>query len=176
MAITDNADPMHVIVYRRDRRGGGREVCRRSVFAAGSSATDNSLVGFGRSLIVENNNGYTFQTTEAGAITAPGVARVDVRKGRCRLAWTSSVIAPSGVPKASLGSGLLYTYTREPSGDGSRAWYFTALDLDDGRTVFRRLTGAGTYWNDHYAPISIGPDGVAYSGAVGGLVRIADGG
>ena len=173
IAITDNADRMHVIVYERGRDGGG-EVCRRGVFETGASATDNSLVAFGRSLIVENNYGYTLQNVETGGLTAPGITRVDVRKGRCRTVWASTERAPSVVPKVSLANGLLYTYTRPGSADGSQAWYFTALDLDTGKTVFQKLTGAGLGYNNHYAPITIGPDGVAYAGTLGGLVRIAD--
>jgi hypothetical protein len=41
--------------------------------------------------------------------------------------------------------------------------------------VYRRLTGTGYLYNNHYAPISIGPDGAAYVGSLGGLIRIADG-
>ncbi len=60
VAITDNADPMNVIVYRRERKlhGAKREVCRQPVFEPGASATENSLITAGRSLIVENNYGY----------------------------------------------------------------------------------------------------------------------
>ena len=174
MAITDNANRMHVIVYRSGKNGG-QEVCRRGVFRAGASATDNSLVAFGRSLIVENNYGYTVQSVETGGHTEPGISRVDVRKGKCRIAWTSEERGASAVPKAALKSGLLYTYTLPVSADGSQAWYFTAIDLDNGRTVYSKRTGAGLGFNNHYAPISIGRDGVAYSGVLGGLLRIADG-
>ncbi|MFA9269524.1 MAG: hypothetical protein ACEQSX_02030, partial [Baekduiaceae bacterium] len=55
VAITDNADPMDVVVYRID---GGAEVCRVPVFAPGAGATDNSLIGAGRTLVVANNHGY----------------------------------------------------------------------------------------------------------------------
>ena len=60
VAITDNADPMDVVVYRT-RRGcsGQRQVLRVPVFAKGAGATENSLIAAGRSLIVENNYGYT---------------------------------------------------------------------------------------------------------------------
>ena len=78
------------------------------------------------------------------------------------------------VAKASLPSGLLYTYTRPRHAIGSQPWYFTALDLDNGKTVYKKLTGAGAFYNNHYAPISIGRDGAAYSGSLGGLIRIAD--
>jgi hypothetical protein len=175
VAITDNANRMHVIVYTRGRKGGGRVICRRGVFAAGASDDENSLVAAGgNSLIAENNYGYTVQSMDAGHLTAPGIARIVVRKGRCRTAWTSEERVPSVVSKASLKSGLLYTYTRPPISDGSQAWYFTALDLRTGRTVYSKLTGAGTLFNNHYSPVSIGRGGVAYVGVLGGLLRIAD--
>jgi hypothetical protein len=60
VSIADNADPMNVVVYRRERRPprGGRLVCEHPVFRKGAGATDNSLIGTGRSMIVENNYGY----------------------------------------------------------------------------------------------------------------------
>src|SRR5215211_1129646 len=56
VAITDNADPMNVVVYRRaPSTDASRTVCVQPVFEKGASATDNSLIGAGRSLVVENN-------------------------------------------------------------------------------------------------------------------------
>ena len=175
VAITDNANRMHVIVYTRDRKGGGKQICRRGVFKAAASDDENSLVAFGNSLIAENNYGYTEQAVDAGALTSPGITKIDVRNGRCRTAWTSKERVPSVVSKASLKSGLLYTYTRPPTADGSQAWYFTAINLRTGKTVYSNLTGAGTLYNNHYSPVSIGR-GVAYVGVLGGLLRIADAG
>jgi hypothetical protein len=112
VSITDNADPMDVVVYRtaaRLRRGVARQVCRVPVFARGASATENSLIGAGRSMIVENNYGYDSPTDATlGKLSAPGFARVDVNRSLsgCRLVWTNGVErAPSVVPKLSLGVG-----------------------------------------------------------------------
>jgi hypothetical protein len=41
--------------------------------------------------------------------------------------------------------------------------------------VWSQLVGSGLGYNNNYAPVSLGPDGVAYVGTLGGLVRIADG-
>ena len=178
VAITDNADPhMHVAVYRRGAAGGGdRHVCSAPVFAADAGATENTIIAVGRSLFVENNYGYAGpQSTLGGATTAGGVARVDVTAdGRCEVAWESPEVAPTSVPKASLASGLLYVYAKPPRDDGVEAWYLAALDLDTGETVYRRLTGTGTQWNNHYAAIYLGPDGAAYVPLLTGIVRIAD--
>ena len=178
VAITDNADPfMHVEVFRR---GAGaiadRHVCSAPLFAADAGATENTIIAVGRSLYVENNYGYTGpQSTMGGASTAGGVARVDVTsQGQCKVAWTNPEVAPTSVPKASLASGLLYVYSKPPRDDGVEAWYLSALDLDTGETVYRRLTGTGTQWNNHYASIYLGPDGAAYVPLLTGLVRIAD--
>ena len=53
-------------------------------------------------------------------------------------------------------------------------WYLTALNFCTGRTEFRRLAGTGLGYNNNYAPVSLGPDGAAYVGVLGGLVRLAD--
>jgi hypothetical protein len=61
LSITDNADPMQVVVMQRAKRlarGQRRVVCERTVFRKGASATENSIIATGRSMIVENNYGY----------------------------------------------------------------------------------------------------------------------
>jgi hypothetical protein len=174
VAIADNAEPRtQILVY--DRRTGARH-CRVPVLSRGASTTENSLVAAGRSFIIENNYGYEGpQTTTLGRSTTPGVARVLLRRDGCRVAWTSPVTAPTSVPKASHGNGLLYVYSKPPREDGIDAWYFTALDIRTGETVWSRLTGTGTQWNNHYAAIYLGPDGTAYVATLAGLVRVADG-
>jgi hypothetical protein len=171
VAITDNADPrMNVLVYRRST---GALVCGTPVFAAGASDTENSLVAVGNSVIVENNYGYTGPTATIGRTTSPGVARVDVDGGTCRVAWTSDEIAPTSVPKASLANGLVYVYTK-PSGPAVDAWYLTAIDIRTGHTAFSQLTGTGPAYNNHYASIYLGPDGSAYIPTLTGMVRVHD--
>jgi hypothetical protein len=174
VAITDNADPrMHVLVYRR---ASGEPVCEHPVLGEGTGATENSLVAAGRSVIVENNYGYAGpQSTLLGASTTPGIERVDITADGCRTAWANTAVAaPTSVPKASLASGLLYVYAKPPRADLIDAWYFTALDLRTGRTVYQRLTGYGPQWNNHYGAIYLGPDSTAYVPVVSGMVRIAD--
>ena len=176
VAITDNDDPMNVVVYRRGVGvEGEREVCRVPVFARGQSATDQSLIATRRSIVTENNFGYTGPgATSQGGRTAAGLARIDVRRGLrgCEKVWTSTEVAPSVVPKLSAPNGLVYTYTKEP-GRGD-PWALTALDFATGETVFKRLAGEGLGFNNNYAPITLGPDGAAYVGVLGGLVRLAD--
>jgi hypothetical protein len=178
VAITDNADPMNVLVYRRGRAvSGEREVCSVPVFAKGASATDNSLIAADRALVVTNNYGYRgpAQTT-AGAITSPGIDRVDIDADGhgCRAVWQNRTErSPSAVAKMSLANGLVYIVSRERKGL-SDYWYLTALDFRTGAVVFKQRYGTGFGFNVNYAPISLGPDGAAYVGVLGGLVRIAD--
>ena len=154
VSITDNADPMRVVVYRREkrlprsRRGGRRArrlVCQQPVFSKGAGATDNSLIGTGRSMIVENNYGYAPppDATSGGRTTVPGIERVDInRSGRgCHTVWKSQEISPSTVPKLSLANGLVYAYTKPPGSPD--AWYLTAVSFRTGKTVWRR-DGYGT--------------------------------
>jgi hypothetical protein len=181
VAITDNADPMNVVVYRkavRLRRGQRRVVCQVPVFRRGASATENSLMTAGRSLVVENNYGYRDPFgPEAGALTEPGFARVDVnRRGTgCRKVWeTFAERAPSVVPKLSARAGLVYTYTRPDDPNGSLPWFWTAISLRTGETVFKQLAGTGPGFNNNYAGIAIAPDGTAYLGVIGGIVALRD--
>jgi hypothetical protein len=176
VAIADNADPMNVLVYKRGARvRGPRRVCREPVFDPGAGSTDQSLIATRRSIIVENNHGYTGPASVLGAATTtPGLTRVDLdRDGRgCETVWTSDEIAPSVVPKLSLGAGLVYTYTHPP-GEGD-AWYLTALDYDTGKTAFKRLAGTGLGFNNNFAPVTIGADRTAYVGVLGGLTMFRD--
>jgi hypothetical protein len=177
VAITDNADPMDVVVYRTGvKLRGSRLACRVPVFRRGASATENSLIGAGRAMIVENNYGYQDPASVTGGkLTAPGFERVDLdRDGKgCHVVWRNRrQRAPTAVSKLSLGNGLIYTYTKE-SGPAD-PWYWTAIDFRTGRVVFKRLAGSGTLLNNNYAGIAISPRGSAYLGVLGGIIAMRD--
>ena len=176
VAINDNADPKtQVLVY--DRRAGvsDRLHCAVPVLRDDAGTTDNSLVAAGNSFIIENNYGYEGPTTTLfGKSTTPGLARVMVEDDGCHVAWESNEIAPTSVAKASLGNGLLYAYTKPARNDLIDAWYFTAIDIETGETVWSRLTGKGITYNNHYAAIYLGPDGAAYIATLTGLLKITD--
>jgi hypothetical protein len=164
-----------VVFYRRgfDSPPEGREVCSEPVFEQGASATDQSLIGTNRSAVTENNYGYSGPAATAnGGVTSPGLTRVDVdvKSGTCRTVWESQERSPSAVPKLSLGNGLVYTHTKPVNADGEDPWYLTTLDFRTGQTIYRRLSGAGLGYNNNFAPITLGPDGTAYVGVLGGLV------
>jgi hypothetical protein len=181
VAITDNADPMHVVVYRTAARlvpGQSRTVCRVPVFGKGASATENALIGSGNSLIVENNYGYQDPLgPNSGALTRAGFARVDVKAdgSGCRKVWTNfEVRAPTVVPKLSTRTGLIYTYTRPPDPSGSEGYYWTALDFRTGRTAWERYAGSGLAFNNNYSGLALGPHGKAFLGVAGGVIALRD--
>jgi len=79
------------------------------------------------------------------------------------------------VPKLSLATGLIYTYTRDPDPGASQPYFWTALDFRTGHTVFKRLAGTGSAYNNNYAGIAISPDGTAYLGTLlGGVIALRD--
>lgn len=178
VTITDNAEPqMHVLVYRRAKKvEGSRLVCSVPVFEPNRSATENSLIATGRSIIVENNYGYDTTTVTGGLTTERGITRIDLDdNGVSRVVWTSQEHVPSVVSKMSLANGLIYTYTKDAGPETTDAWYFTAIDFDSGQTVFKQLAGTGDGYNNHYAALYLGPDGkTAYVGVLGGIVSIRD--
>jgi hypothetical protein len=155
-------------------------VCQVPVFDKGSSATENSLLTNNRSLYVENNYGYQDPFgPNSGALTAPGFARVDVRRGGrgCRKVWEAKTErAPSVVPKLSTKTGLIYTYTRDASAvPGSQPYFWTAIDARTGATAWKVYAGNGLAYNNNYAGIGIAPDGTAYLGTTGGMLALHDG-
>ncbi|MFF7092540.1 hypothetical protein ACFY9A_09085 [Streptomyces rubradiris] len=182
VAITDNADDrMHVLVYRRgaDVPAGRRLVCEVPVFAPGASTTDNSLISWGDSLVVENNYGYeNVSSLTFGRSVVGGVTRIDVRPdgSGCETVWESGERSPSVVPKLSTGNGLIYLYTKDPDGLGVDAWYLTAVDFRTGQTRWKRLVGTGVGYDNNWAPITVGPDGTAYIGVFNGLAAVRDDG
>jgi hypothetical protein len=173
VAITDNADPRMRVVVFDVRDGTPREVCAVPVFPEGMSATENSLIALGDSLIVESNYGYSVTAVAGGHTTTPGLARVDVTAEGCALAWeTDAVTIPSLVSKGLLADGAVLTYTKESSLLGTDAWWFTAVDAGSGAVMWRRLAGVGPLLNNHYAAGYVGPDGSVYVGTISGVVAL----
>ena len=177
VAITDNADPMNVVVYKRAAQvEGARQVCKIPVFDKGASNTDQSLIATPTSIVVENNYGYANPAAvQEGKTTTPGLERIDLDPGGgCHKVWRSNEVSPSAVAKLSLANGIVYTYTKPARDDGEDGWYLTAIDFATGKTLWRALGGEGLGYNNNYAPITLGPDGAAFVGVLGGLVSLRD--
>ena len=121
----------------------------------------------------ENNYGQPGPITVTN--TTPGMQEIKLggRDG-CHRAWESDQVrVPSVVSKVSARSGLIYTYTHpfQPS-NGPESWYITAVNARTGHVVWSRLAGVGPDYNNFYAPVTIGPDGTLYVGAIGGIVEL----
>ena len=148
VAITDNADPMNVVVYQRaPHRDAARAWCAsQPVFEQGASATDNSLIGTGRSLIVENNYGYSGPDRDHAGRHHDARARARRHHRAAATAAARSGAATRSRPRwcrscrSRPGSS---TPTRSRRPDGNDAWYFTAIDFRTGATVYKRLAGTG---------------------------------
>jgi len=170
VAITDNADPMNVVVYRRAAQvDGPRLVCKTPVFAKGASDTDQSLI---RDADVDRRREQLrllgSRATQNGNTTTPAWSGST---------WTGAVAARSGArtrrrPRRWRSSRLRTassTRTRRTRDDGEDGWYLTATSTSrPGRTLWKALGGEGLGHNNNYAPITLGPDGAAYVGVLGG--------
>jgi len=198
VAITDNADPMDVNVYRTSN---GSLVCSVPVFKKGASDTENSLISMGRSLYVENNYGYDLGSFndyipgpggtmvplggDRSKVSEPGFARVDIAANgkSCKKAWENDTVrAPSVVPKGDARNGLIYTFEnlKDDKVPDSDPWYWTAIDARTGKVVWKQMAGYGGEYNNHYAGIAIFRDPkttepTLYVGGVGGLMALRDG-
>src|SRR4029453_4669105 len=69
----------------------------------------------------------------------------------------------------ALPPGLVYTYTKGPGPNATDAWYLTAIDFYTGATVWKQLVGTGFGYNNNFAPVTLGREGTAYVGVLGGL-------
>ncbi|NRB39705.1 MAG: hypothetical protein HRU20_14770 [Pseudomonadales bacterium] len=179
VTITDNADgQMNLLVYKRQQDvEGARKICQLALFKKGQSVTDNSMTAFNRSIILENNAGYTHAMNHVDwHAVAGGIVRVDIREDEtgCDVVWESDLTSPSTVPKLSLAAGLAYFYSFITQDNGENVWYFTALDFETGKTQFKIKTGAGKNFDNNWAPITLGPDGTAYIGTLKGILAIRD--
>jgi hypothetical protein len=188
VAITDNAEQLHVVVLRTAEQLGPKEeriVCEQEVFEPGAGADENSLVGSGLSLLAENNYAYAFNfDTGAMKPNVPGFTRIDIDpngKG-CSKVWGNSEVASSVCGHLSTRTGLYYTLARvmdESNKDdqhpyGVDVYYWTALDFRTGEVVWQKMAGTGTLFDGWYPCVGIGPNGTAYVGQYGGLLAIRD--
>ena len=155
VAITDNADPMNVVVYwRAPRPRQAPRVCEQPVFK-GRGATENSLIGTATSLIVENNYGYGTAVHLRGADNDP--------RDRARRREAQRARVPNGVEKQrdrALGRAQAVAQERarlttEAGGSARARQYLTAVSFRTGKTVWRKLVGTGFGFNNNYAGLAI---------------------
>jgi hypothetical protein len=173
VAVADGLNPPRINVMRIAGRASRRLACAVPVFKGGTGSIEAHLVVAGRSIVAANAYGYeNLATTELGRTSVGGLARVIVGKRGCRTAWTSKEISPSAQPVVSRSTGLLYTLTK-PAG-APDAWNLTAIDWRTGATRFAALAGEGLGYNSEGSAVVLAPDGAAFAGSFGGVVRFRD--
>lgn len=177
ITFADNVDGrINVVVLRRS---DGSRICAEPIFKDGASATDNSMIGWGRSIILENNAGFTSAyEQEDWNDVAGGVVRLDVREDEsgCETVWNSPLKVPSVVPKLSAANGIAYFYSFDlvngADGKQTQDWSIVGLDFKTGKQVVKIPTGRGRKYDNNWASMSIAPNGNFYAGMTGGLVQV----
>jgi hypothetical protein len=185
VAITDNAEQMHVVVYRTDARldpNESRVVCEVPVFdfpGGGAGANSNSLSGSRNSIIVQNTSDYLFDWEDATLVTPskPGIERIDIDpngKG-CTKVWVNTEVASTELPKPSTRTGLIYTQDRKYDAENDvYVYYWVALDFRTGEVVWEKMMGTGDRFDNWWAPLGIGPNGALYGTVYGGVTMLRD--
>ena len=128
IAFANNASSQIEIVVLNGRTSESPSlVCTEKVFRPGESATENTLIGIGNSVIVENNFGYDlFTTMMFGKTGVGGLTRVDFypKSESCQTVWENPIISQTTVPKLSAETGLIYVYSKDPDARfGTDAYY-----------------------------------------------------
>ena len=91
--------------------------------------------------------------------------------------WTNTEVrSPTVVPKMSTKTGLIYTYARPEDPTGNQGYFWTAIDYRTGETAWSKYSGSGPRSTTTTTPgLALGPDGSAYLGVIGGIVKLSDG-
>ena len=177
VAICDNADGrVNLLVYRRQvDNEDQRLACTVPLFDEGRSSAENSVIGYGRSVVVQNTLGAPGPFGDYTSLV-PGMVRIDISEdgNSFEQVWKND-IATTTSAKLSTATGLIYSYTqlleRAPK---VKAWYFTAIDFRTGETVYRVHVGNGLHKHNFWGTTVLGPDGTAYQGVFNGILAIRD--
>ena len=106
LAADNSAERIHINVYLRE---SGQQICQFPMFEEGASATENSPIGYGNDVVLENNAGYPGPFGDP-LLTTAGLTRVHVREdlSGCELVWHTdtdlsaydAIVLPGGLPGA----------------------------------------------------------------------------
>lgn len=185
VAITDNAVPMKMVVYRTGsklRPNENRVVGQIPVFEnQPGGAAESSVIGSGLSLIVENNYGYYSDFDANGGLVTtpslPGVERIDISPDgqSLRRVWRNDEVAATTTAHMSTRTGLIYTVARQYDPQNQLyVYYWTAIDFRTGRTVWQKMAGTEYNFDSWYGSTAIGPTGAIYLPVYGGLMGLRD--
>ena len=153
-----------------------RVVCRIPLFKPGKSAIKNTVIGYHRSIVAQNNYGADFYELME---FEPGLARVDVRAdgSGCDLRWENDSVSGHVPPRLSTGDGHVYLYSRRRgTPDDVHAWYLTAVDFDTGEPVSELFIASGRGVDNPMLSVDFWPDGVLVAGIRNGIVTLRDSG
>lgn len=183
VAICDNAQFMHVNVYRAEAQlqtGEQRLFAQLAPFGSNTLVSDENSVVVGPDadntsvdIFAENNYGYTgFSATDGSGVTQPGFAclRITPDGGLTVASLNSTIAIPTIVTKLSIPAHSIYTYEKRTSG-----WYLTGLSSDDVSVPrFSVFVGPGQdRYDNHYSGLSLAPDGrTFFFGTAVGLTRV----
>ncbi len=177
VGVNDGGPQGKVLVLKTDPdelSGDARQVCEFPVFKAGRSFLDNTLIGYSKSIVVQNNaGGVFFDLVEY----EPGLARIDVRSdySGCDLVWEDYSVSSQVPPKLSTGDGHVYQYSRRMgTGDDVHAWYLSATDFETGKTVSELFIGTGERLDNPMLSIDMMPGNVMVAGVRNGIVVLRD--
>ena len=178
IAIADNAaERINLNVYMRD---SGDLVCSHPMFEFGASATENSPIGYGNSVVLENNAGYGGPFGDP-LLVEPGLTKITVKDdySGCEENWYNTAVRAQTTPRLSTETGLVYSYSVKEGTPiagiiPTFGWYFTSIDWETGDVVNEVWVGSGPFWNNVLDPVTLGPDGTAYVGTLSGLMSIRD--
>lgn len=187
LMITDNNDfQASLLVYKTDAQDA-ELICKYPLFEEGTSGTENSAIGIGRTVIVASTYGYPYPRVPDGvpaavpekADFAGGMIRIDLFDDEtgCSEVWQND-LRSSAVPKLSTADNLIYTVERRNVMNSPKAklvdsFYFTALNPETGMTEYQKRIGGGFFSDTLQMAGNIGPEQVYWQGTVGGMIRIS---
>ena len=172
IAIADNGSPrLHLNVYHRKN---GRLICSIPVFSTDNTGCENSPIGYGNDIVVEDNGGFKLffsdpQTTNNGLIKIH--VRDDLSGGD--IVWENYELKASTTPVLSTANGMIYSYCVKEGPKGTDDWYMSLVDWQTGKTVYQIWVGSGKNFSDMLQPVVIN-DGTFYIGTKTGVLVIRD--
>ena len=172
IAIADNGIPqMHMNVYHRD---DGRLICSLPVFGEEETGCENSLIGYGNDVVIENNGGFKLFFGDPQD-TQTGLVRIHVYEdlSDAEIVWENYDLKASTTPALSTANGIIYSYCVKKGSKGSNAWFLSMVDWETGKTVYEYWVGSGKDFPDMLQPVVI-YDGTFYIGTKTGLLSIRD--
>ena len=151
-----------------------RTVCQQPVFKPGKSFLDNTMVGYDKSLVVQNNfGGIFYELLEY----EPGLARVDVRDdySGCDTIWEDYTVSSQTPPRLSTGDGHVYQYARKRGTDDDvHVWYLAAHDFETGAVDSQIFIASGERADNPMLSIDFLPGNVMVSGVRNGMLALSD--